>query len=373
MTSAERFLEDAIAICRVPAPTGREARRAAFVADLFKRGGTEAALDSTGNVVAEIPGDPALPVVAVAAHLDTVFPDESPIEVRRDADAIHAPGIGDNSAGVAALIALARDLPRAGLGRVLLVATVGEEGLGDLKGMRGLIEDRGAGIDLAIALEGAMRDRVVTRGIGSERLRFTVRGPGGHSWADAGAPSAILEVARLVEALHALPLPATPKTTLSVGTIAGGQSVNSIPAEAAIEVDLRSLHQDLVFDLRDRAVAAAVARFPSSGPLSVTIEAIGSRPAGALPDRHPVLDHLAAARDDAGLAPATGTASSTDANIPLACGIPAICVGVGNGENCHRRSEFLRIDGIAKGLAAVLGLVRRAAGDPALVRRGRRS
>jgi acetylornithine deacetylase/succinyl-diaminopimelate desuccinylase-like protein len=373
MTKAERLIEDAIAICRVPAPTGREGHRAEFVLDLFRREGLRADLDRAGNVVAELDGDPSLPAVAVAAHLDTVFPDEEPIEVRREAGVIHAPGIGDNSAGVAALLALARHLPRSGIGRVLLVATVGEEGLGDLAGMKALIEERGSDIDLAVALEGAMRDRIVTRGIGSERLRFTVRGPGGHSWGDAGAPSAILGVSRLVEALHALDLPDSPKTTLSVGTIHGGQSINSIPAKAAIEVDLRSLDQRAVLELRDRAIAAAANLFPGASRLHLDTEAIGSRPAGALSPGHPVLSHVAAARREAGLAPAAEIASSTDANIPLALGIPAICVGVGHGEDAHRRTELLREDGIVEGLDALLGLVGRAAADPALVRGGRPS
>jgi acetylornithine deacetylase/succinyl-diaminopimelate desuccinylase-like protein len=357
-----------VELCRIAAPTGKEERRAGSLAGRLKAEGLAVARDGAGNVLAEVPGEPDLPRVALVAHLDTVFPDEGTVEVSRDGDWLAAPGIGDNSAGLAALLAVARRLPRSGLGPILLVGTVGEEGNGDLRGARHLVESRGAELDLFLAVEGAMRDRVVRAAIGIERLRLTVRGPGGHSWGDAGTPGAIEAAAEAVRRLYDLELPSEPRTTLGVGTIRGGQSINSIPAETVLEVDLRSLDPEVVADLRSRAVSAARSCVPEGGPLELTVEPIGSRPAGALPADHPLLRHVREARREAGLAPAEEIASSTDANIPLAAGIPACAVGVGRGENVHRRSERLDVPSLRDGFRALLGLVRRVAGDPALRR-----
>jgi len=368
MTGIEKLVEDIIRICSVAAPTGKEGRRAELVLEMMRAEGLLAELDGLGSVVATIPGDPDLPAVAVAAHLDTVFPDVGEIEVRRERELLAAPGIGDNSTGVAALVALARDLPREGLGRIFLVATVGEEGLGDLAGARRFIDDHGDEIDLFLALEGAMRERVVTVAIGSERLRFTLTGPGGHSWGDAGAPSAILGAARLVKALYDLELPGHPRTTLSVGTLEAGHSVNSIAAGAVMDVDLRSVDQGCVLDLRDRVLQIADELFPPTAPIQVTTAGIGSRPAGVLPSGHPLLDHVQSAREEIGLAPAEETSSSTDANIPLSRGIPAVCVGVGFGEDAHRRSETIEIPGLIEGCRALWNLVRSTATDRSMKR-----
>jgi acetylornithine deacetylase/succinyl-diaminopimelate desuccinylase-like protein len=364
----ERLVEDAIRICEVPAPTGDEGERGRVVASMLEACGARVETDSAGNVIGEIPGEPGLPCVALAAHLDTVFPDLDLIEVVTEDGWLHAPGIGDNSMGVAALVACARDLPRTGLGRILLAATVGEEGIGDLRGARHLVSERGGEIDAFLAVEGAMRDAVVTGGVGSERLEITVAGPGGHSWGDAGAPSALAGASALVLDLYDLALPEEPKTTVNVGTLTSGNSINSIAETAVLELDLRSLDQDVVADLRDRAVARILARFPGDGALTASFRRIGSRPAGRIAADHPLLDHVRAAREEAGLAVADEFASSTDANIPLHAGIPATCVGIGIGEDGHRRTERLRIDGLAEGYAAMLAAVRRIAADPALTR-----
>ena len=353
MVDPEMIVRDTIEICRVAAPTGREAARARLVAGMLASSGLSVETDAAGNVVAEVPGDPARPCIAVAAHLDTVFPDEGEIQVRREGRWLAAPGIGDNSAGLAALVGLGRELPRAGLGRILLVATVGEEGLGDLRGARHLMETRGEEIDAFLALEGAMRDKIVVSGVGSERLRVTVRGPGGHSWGDAGTPSAIAGAARLVTDLYAFALPENPRTTLGVGKISGGQSVNSIAAEACFDVDLRSLDGDIVTGLRNR-VLGHVTRLEG---LAVETEEIGSRPAGRIEPDHFILEVVRRAREETGLPPAEEIASSTDANIPLSLGVPATCVGVGIGEDAHKRTERLRTDGLAEGFACLLRTV----------------
>ncbi|MHC4861864.1 MAG: M20/M25/M40 family metallo-hydrolase [Planctomycetota bacterium] len=365
MAIVDDLVRDTVEICSVAAPTGGEAERARLIAARLRETGLRVETDGAGNVVAEVPGEAGLPCLALAAHLDTVFPDEGTIPVHREGGWLRAPGIGDDSAGLAALLALARELPREGSGRILLVATVGEEGAGDLRGARHLCSARAGEIDVFVAVEGGMRDRLVVGGVGGERLRVVVRGPGGHSWGDAGAPCAIRGAAHLVGDLYALDLPTDPRTTLSVGTIRGGHSVNSIAAEARFEVDVRSTDQDTVRDLKDRALA--VIREVPEG-LGVEVEAMGSRPAGVIDPAHPLLDHCRRAREEVGLPPAGETVASTDANIPLSLGIPAACVGVGVGEDGHRRTERLRIDGLAEGYAALLAAVRRISSDPALVR-----
>jgi acetylornithine deacetylase/succinyl-diaminopimelate desuccinylase-like protein len=368
MTDTEALVRDTIEICSVAAPTGREGRRAGLVLRRLTERGVPTRIDSAGNVVGEIPGDPHLPCVALVAHLDTVFPDEGEIAVEESGGCLRAPGVGDNSAGVAALLNLARDLPREGIGRVLLVATVGEEGNGDLLGSRYFTAMRGSEIDAFVAVEGAMRDRIVTAGTGIERIRFTVSGPGGHSWGHAENPSAIEAAARIVTALYGLPLPPEPRTTLNVGTIRGGQSVNSVAAEAILDVDLRSLTQEAVDGLKRAALSAVRALFPEDGTLSLDREEIGSRPAGRLADGHSLTTHVQEARRSVGLDPAEPIASSTDANIPLAEGIPACAVGIALGEDVHRRTESLRIEGMAVGYAALLAAARRIAADTGLKR-----
>jgi len=366
----EELIRDAVAICGVPAPTGDEAARGDFVSRMFAGLGLAVTTDAAGNVTAEIPGDDRLPCVALAAHLDTVFPDRGEIEVREIDGWLHAPGIGDNSMGVAALVGLARDLPRDGLGRILLAATVGEEGIGDLRGARRFVDDRGAELDAFLAVEGAMRDAIVTGGVGSERLRITVRGPGGHSWGDAGAPSAIAAASALVLEFYDLVRPERPKTTLNVGTLRGGNSINSIAEETTLDIDLRSLDQGIVRGLRESCIELMRDRFDDDDdPLSVEWTGIGSRPAGTIDPDHPLIEHIRAARSEAGLDPADEIASSTDANIPLSVGIPATCVGIGVGEDGHRRTERLLIDGLAEGYLGLEATVRRIAADPRMVRR----
>jgi len=366
---ADDLIRDAIAVCSVPAPTGAEAERGRLVARMLADLDLPTSTDAVGNVIGEIPGDPALPCVALAAHLDTVFPDLERIEVMERDGWLVAPGIGDNSMGVAALVALARDLPREGMGRVLLAATVGEEGIGDLRGARHLVGERGAEIDAFLAVEGAMRDAIVTGGVGSERLRISIRGPGGHSWGDAGAPSAIAAASALVLDFYDLARPEKPKTTLNVGTLAGGNSINSIAEETVLDLDLRSLDDDVVKDLRDQCILRIRDRFPDGGALTADWTGIGSRPAGTIAADHPLLGHVRAARDDVGLGPAEEISSSTDANIPMHFGIPATCVGIGIGEDGHRRTERLRVEGLADGYAALRAALLRIARDPALVRR----
>jgi acetylornithine deacetylase/succinyl-diaminopimelate desuccinylase-like protein len=365
MADTKRLVADAIRICETPAPTGEEAARGRLFAEMLAEAGVPTTTDGAGNVIGEIPGDPALATFVLAAHLDTVFPEAREIRVREADGWLHAPGIGDNSMGVAALVALARELPRKGLGRIHLAATVGEEGNGDLRGARHLVETLGAGIDAFVAVEGGMRDRIVVTGIGAERLRITVTGPGGHSWGDAGTPSAIAGAAALVTDIYGIDVPTAPRSSVNVGTLSGGHSVNSIAGDARLDVDLRSMDQATVLRMRDAVTDLVRRRFADGGPLAATVETIGSRPAGAIDPGHPLVAAARAARAEAGLGPAQEIASSTDANIPLAAGLPAICVGIGIGEDAHKPAERLRVEGLGEGLTALSGLVRRAAATPA--------
>lgn len=287
----------------------------------------------------------------MAAHLDTVFSADTPVEPRRDGDVLRGPGIGDDSLGLAGLLHAARRL--AGVPppahAVLLAATVGEEGLGDLRGARTLVAAQPC--DAFVALEGHGRDELQVAGIGSARLRVTLRAPGGHSWGDRGTPSAI----------HALlgagtaAVRAAGDGHLNIGVIAGGTSINTIAAEASAELDLRD-GADAVLDAHVHAVEAALRDAVPPG-VTLDIEPLGRRPGGATPASHPLVEAARAARHAAGLAPAEEIASSTDANAAMGRGIPAISVGLTHGANAHRADELVEIAPLDPGLRALDALV----------------
>jgi tripeptide aminopeptidase len=318
--------------------------------------GAPATIDATGNVIALIgPGDAAAgPPIAFAAHLDTVFPAGTPIAFRADGDRLCAPGIGDNSLGVAGLLHLARHLRGRGpaLRRpIALVATVGEEGLGDLRGAKAFLEENA--VAAFVAVEGTMLDSITVAAVGSLRHRVTVRGPGGHSWADRGAPSAIHALITMLAAARAV-VPEAEDVAFNVGTIEGGTGVNAIAAEASALLDLRCGD-----DARLRTIAADVraALTANAGEgLTVDLEQVGDRPGGALPAGHPLLDCARRARTRAGLPPAVEDATSTDANAAHGRGIPAITVGVSTGGHLHRLDEHLDLPPIGGGLAALAAL-----------------
>lgn len=334
---------------RIPAPTFFEAERAAWFLDRFRALGLEnIRLDAVGNALAELPARHAdAPVLLVSAHLDTVFPPGTPIAPTESEDGcIHAPGAYDNAAGLSALLGLAAALREASLETdvtILFAANVGEEGEGDLRGMRHLLtegayKDR---IGAVVALEGGGTSALITQALGSRRFRVTVGGPGGHSWTDAGAPNPILQLARALVALESVEEvgqgPEKPRTTLNIGLIAGGTSINSIPALATAHLDLRSTdpaHLDRAAAAVDRVLRTALA------PATFRIEVIGTRPGGLLPDDSPLLATVRAVDRHLGLRtePAVG---STDANIPLSLGVPAIAIGTGGvGGGMHTPQEW---------------------------------
>jgi len=345
-------------IAQIPAPTGAEAERAAFVAQEMRAIGlADVQTDGVGNAIGRRPGSGNGPTVMIAAHTDTVFPAEIDLTVRRTTERIAGPGVGDNSLGVAAMLTAARLLTTLDLtmaGDILFVADVGEEGLGDLRGMREAVRTHRDHLGAVVAVEGHNLGRVTHRAVGSRRYRITVRGPGGHSWGNYGRPNAIHILAKLITDLAALPIPSTPKTSLSVGTIEGGVSVNTIAPTASALVDLRSISQanlERLAGLVERAVRAI--HIPD---VQVTADILGDRPAGDLSADAPIVRTCMETLRALGIPP-TLDASSTDANVPIGLGIPAVCIGIAEGGNAHRLEEFIRISTIPKGLQQLLLLI----------------
>jgi tripeptide aminopeptidase len=371
-------------LVRIPAPPFGESIRAAWFLDRFKQLGlTNTHLDDAGNALAELspehpqPNDPLnpeplnqhpKPCVLLSAHLDTVFPAGTPIDPveEKDNPRIYAPGICDNAAGLTGLLAIAAALRYANITPpipILFAANVGEEGEGDLRGMRHLFE-RGPyrnRIATAIALEGSGNSAVVTRALGSLRFRVTITGPGGHSWTDAGTLNPILLLSHALTQIAALKLPTDPLTTINVGHISGGTSINSIPESATALLDIRSTGSaqlvttaTTVHQIFDEIVTAATPPKSTHAPPKLHIETIGNRPAAALPDDSPLLHTLRAVDRHLTLRtePRLG---STDANIPLSRKIPAIAIGAGGqGGGIHTLQEWYDPTGRETALRRIL-------------------
>jgi acetylornithine deacetylase/succinyl-diaminopimelate desuccinylase-like protein len=349
----------------IPAPTGGEERRAARVAELFGQAGLEGVtLDGAGNVRGRLGGrgDEHAPVI-LSAHLDTVFGPDVNVSVERRGRRLEGPGIGDNARGLAALIGVARAVVHARITPhrpVLFAATVGEEGAGDLRGMKHLLNGNGYRPPAVIALDGAGIERIVHRALGSVRYRATYRGPGGHSWAAFGIANPANAVGRAVALIGDLPTPVDPRTTCAVVRLGGGTGLNSIPQEAWLDLDLRSEDRDTLAQLA-RTVTLALERAmedenrrrtSGSAPLQLEIERVGQRPSGLTPRAHPLVQAAIAANRALGRDPELACAS-TDANVPIALGVPAIALGAGGrAGDAHLPSEWYEnTDG-------ALGLVR---------------
>ena len=358
---------------RIPAPTFAEGPRAAWFLDRFRQLGlTNLHLDQAGNALAELAtspaSDPNTPCLLLSAHLDTVFPAGTPCDPVESPNSprILAPGICDNAAGLSALLAIAAALRFASIVPpipILFAANVGEEGLGDLNGMRHLFSQGNyqGRIATAIVLEGSGTGPVVTSALGSRRFRVTITGPGGHSWSDAGTPNPILLLSHALIALDQLPLPDSPRTTLNIGQISGGTSINSIPESATALLDLRSTDPNQLLvtesDLREllhRTVATFASRNTTFAPPTLHIERIGDRPAAALPDDAPLLRTLRAVDRHLNLRTELRI-GSTDANIPLSLGIPSIAIGCGGtGGGIHTLQEWYDPTGRETALRRIL-------------------
>jgi acetylornithine deacetylase/succinyl-diaminopimelate desuccinylase-like protein len=365
----------------IPAPPFGEQARSVWIAARFEEAGlTDIQTDAIGNVIgflnaAKLPPESSGPVVVLSAHLDTVFPAETalkPTLSRINGNTrLAAPGACDNAAGVAGLLAIVHALVQAKVALpapLLVLANVGEEGEGDLRGIRHFYDqDKLAGrVAAHIVLDGAGTDSAVTQALGSRRFQVTISGPGGHSFTDAGTPNPIAAIASVLASLSEERLPADPRTTQNFGTIHGGTSVNSIPESATASIDFRSTSRDQLLRLEGalhRAVEEAVGYWNrtaatisshSRGPLTFKVEKIGDRPAAQLPDDSPLLEALRAVDRHLGLRTDLRL-GSTDANIPISCGIPALSMGAGGeGAGAHTLGEWYCDQDREQGLRRVL-------------------
>ena len=353
-------------LTEIPAPPFQEAQRAAAVKLLLASSGLEVQIDKTGNVIGELRGANEKEIVVLSAHLDTVFPASTEIKVRREGDRILAPGISDNGTGLAALVAIARACHEARIKprrTILFVADVGEEGEGNLRGMRALIETYKSKLRAVIVMDGSGTDHVTTKALASRRLEAAITGPGGHSWSDFGMPNPINALVRASVRFINTKVPVAPRTTFNIGQIEGGTSVNSIPYEAKLKVDIRSESEDeltkLESALRECIVAGVRDEMESSrdrtkGKLEWKVDLLGSRPGGELPANSALLAALRSADEFVGNQSRVER-SSTDANVPLANGIDAISIGAGGtGGGAHSLQEWYEPAGREMGLKRAL-------------------
>jgi tripeptide aminopeptidase len=360
--------EEQVRITEIPAPPFHESVRAAYMKKLFVASGLRVEMDDIGNVIGEWAGTTP-DIIMITAHMDTVFPANTDVRVKREGGRLLAPGISDNGTGLAALIALSKAFREAKIKTnktILFVADVGEEGEGNLRGMRALAEAYKKRLKYVLALDGSAVEYVTTAALASRRVEITITGPGGHSWSDFGAPNPIHAMGRGIARFVTARVPESPRTSFNIGEISGGTSVNSIPSSAQMKVDLRSESEielaavetqlrDAVKAGIDEEMSAARERgmAGSSNLLNLKINVLGVRPAGELPENSPLLAALLAADNQLGNR-SRRERSSTDANIPLSMGIPAISIGAGGRSGgAHTLDEWYDPAGRELGLQRV--------------------
>ncbi len=373
-----RIAEWQLAVTAIPAPPFGEDQRSRWMRDRFEEIGLlDIHRDELGNVFGIRPGALHLPqsadvgpfnvkFFAVSAHMDTVFPAGTPLDVRGEGDRLHGPGICDNGAGLVALLALAAALHETGIRHrnpIVFIGNVGEEGEGDLRGMRHIFSQPRwrENVERVLVLDGAGIDSIIAEGLGSRRFEVTVEGPGGHSWSDFGVPNPIVALGRAIDHFSGTPLPESPKTTFNIGVISGGTSVNSIPQSAFMRVDLRSAAAGeidrLEANLRaaiDDAVEETRATVRGRSPLRYEIRMVGNRPSADLPSDAPLMQTLRAVDAHLGIRAKVNRAS-TDANIPLSLGIEALAIGGGgSGGGAHTLHEWFEPAGRDLALKRIL-------------------
>ena len=374
-TQADEMTAEQISICSVPAPPFSEAERAEYFRQkLIDCRLSDVEIDEEGNCIALRPGRSSSPLLVVSAHLDTVFPAETDLTVKRIGNRLLAPGIADDCCGLVALLALVRAMGQAGIeteGSILFVGTVGEEGAGNLRGVRHLLT-RGKWakqIDAFISLDGADVEQITNGALGSRRYRVQLNGTGGHSWGDFGVPNPVHALGRAISSLASYPAPLEPRTTFNVGRIEGGASINAIPSEASMEVDLRSASKEELLRIDAffrRAVREALEqenalRRKDTHPLELALNLIGDRPGGETASTAPIVELALNATRALGATPVLELAS-TDSNVPIALGVPAITLGGGGmAGNPHTLDEWYdpshRDVGLKRGLLVILGMV----------------
>ncbi len=373
--AAAEITKEHIAICSVPAGPFDEVARGEFLRDKFVEIGlTDVSIDPIGNVLAMFKGTSDQPLMVVSAHLDTVFARGTDFTVRQEDQRLFSPGISDDGCGLAALLAISRALVQQKIrinGSILFVGTVGEEGEGNLRGVRYLFSEGQYAnkVDYFLSFDGAGVDRITNQALGSRRYRVTLRSQGGHSWGDFGIPNPVHALGRTISRLSSYPLPKEPRTTFNVGKVHGGSSVNAIPSEASMDVDLRSCDENELRRLDSyfrRAVAEAVeqensTRRPGDSPMKVDLDLVGDRPSGVTPATSPLVELALEATRAVGVEPQLEQ-SSTDSNFPISLGIPAITFGAGGtAAGSHTLEEWYepthRDTGLKRGLLTILGTV----------------
>lgn len=346
----ETTLAEQIAISEIPAPPFGEAKRAAdYAARLKALGLTDVTIDATGNVIARRPGTGKGPRLVVSAHLDTVFPIETDVKVKRDGARLKGPGLADDARGLAALLAIVDVLQRAKVktvGDLVFVGTVGEEGAGDLRGARAIVA-ADPGMSGFLSIDGVSTAGAVNGATASRRWRLTFKGPGGHSFGNFGRPSATHALGRAIALIADIDVPKAPRTTYNVGIVTGGTSVNAIAETASLDLDMRSNDPAALAALEAKAMAAAEAGAKAEtdaragGTIVLERKLIGDRPGGQTAPDSPIIQALNAAYDAVGEPRPTLGFSSTDSNIAIARGIPALTLGGGGqGGNAHSLEEW---------------------------------
>lgn len=357
---ASDVLETAISLQSIPAPTFDEGERAACVLERLQSAGlADTRQTDIHNVYGRTPGaDPAAPAVMVSAHLDTVFPAATDLTITRDPKAgrVSGPGLGDNSLGLAALLHLMEAMQAADFMPpvdIWWVATVGEEGLGDLRGIRQAVEDLGERLGAAIILEGLGLGRVYHAGLGVRRLKITASGPGGHSWLHRSRPSAIHALLRLgADLVNGIAISDQPRTSFNIGLIDGGTSINTRAARASLSIDMRS--DDAAALARLEADVRRILHAHSDGPsITLETEVVGDRPSARLSTAHGLVEAAQAVLKHLNYGQPITEIGSTDANVPLAAGIPSVCIGITTGGDAHTVQEYVEVPPIAQGMEQV--------------------
>jgi tripeptide aminopeptidase len=375
----DRLVAEIVELTEIPAPSFKEDQRGAKYLEMLRAAGlTNVERDAEGNVMGLRRGTGGGPLIAIAAHLDTVFPEGTDVKVKRDGTRLAAPGIGDDTRSLAVLLAIIRAMDAAGIqtrSDILFVGDVGEEGLGDLRGMKylflkGPYKDR---IKTFISMDGAGGGEDITNGaVGSKRYRATFKGPGGHSYGAFGLVNPAFAMGNAIQKFSRIQVPASPKTTFNVGVMGGGTSVNSIPFESWMEVDMRSesraelekVNETFIGLLNEAVAEENKARSTRLGPIQLDLKLVGDRPTGQTPRDSALVQTAAAAVRAVGMTPTYST-SSTDSNVPISLGIPAITIDSGGrGGRAHALDEWIDVEKAAslRGIQPALLLLLTLAG-----------
>ncbi|MEO5895203.1 MAG: M20/M25/M40 family metallo-hydrolase [Vicinamibacterales bacterium] len=365
----ERFVSELIALTQVPAPPFKEKKRGdAFLALMRQLNLSDVEMDDAGNVMGVRTGNGSGSMLAVLAHMDTVFPEGTDVTVKRDGGKFSAPGIGDNTRGLALMLVLIRAIDAAKFqtaGDILFVGNVGEEGEGDLRGakflfQKGKYQER---IKNFIAIDGGDQSTITNGGVGSRRYRVTFKGPGGHSYSAFGLVNPAFAMGNAIAKFSKVQVPTEPKTTYSIGVVRGGTSINAIPFEVSMDVDMRSQSCDALKKVEDRLLAIVrdateeenTVRSTTEGKIVADPKLIGDRPCGKTAETTPLVQTVSAAVSAFGLKPELET-SSTDSNLPMTLGIPAVTIGRGPSFRAHSLDEYTLIDPKADAQAAQVAL-----------------